>query len=228
MPRIFTSQGQPKTGQEARYASIYVNDGASAQGSISTTPAKVTGFAANGPSNDSTPDHTNDQITIVTGGAYLVAFQVSFSGTVSTSFTFKLRIDAVESTLGCTRVLGTGGDLGSASFSGILNLSASEVLTIYVESAVGSGNSITPADMQLSVIEIAPAVSSGGVGLSGPGSSTDEAIARWDGTGGKLLQDSAMLVDDSGNITGVGNITLSGTLIGTLNSASLTIDGGTL
>ena len=34
----------------------------------------------------------------------------------------------------------------------------------------------------------------------GPGSSTDNALARWDGTGGGTLQNSAPTLDDSGNI----------------------------
>jgi hypothetical protein len=37
--------------------------------------------------------------------------------------------------------------------------------------------------------------------VDGPGSSTDKAIARWNGTSGKLLQDSpGTLVQDSGAI----------------------------
>lgn len=42
----------------------------------------------------------------------------------------------------------------------------------------------------------------GGTGdVVGPGSSTDNAIARFDGTTGKLIQDSGATIDDSGNIT---------------------------
>lgn len=42
----------------------------------------------------------------------------------------------------------------------------------------------------------------GGSGdVVGPGSSTDNAIARFDGTTGKLIQDSSATIDDSGNIT---------------------------
>ena len=37
--------------------------------------------------------------------------------------------------------------------------------------------------------------------VSGPGSSTDNALARFDGTGGKTLQNSGVTVDDSGNLT---------------------------
>lgn len=46
----------------------------------------------------------------------------------------------------------------------------------------------------------------------GPGVATDNAIVRFDGTTGKLVQNSSVTIDDSGNmsITG-GNITLGGT-----------------
>lgn len=41
----------------------------------------------------------------------------------------------------------------------------------------------------------------GATGVGGPsGGSTDHAIARWDGTGGDLLQDSYPTIDDSGNV----------------------------
>ena len=35
---------------------------------------------------------------------------------------------------------------------------------------------------------------------SGPGSSTDNAVARFDGTGGKTLQNSSMTIDDNGDV----------------------------
>lgn len=43
-------------------------------------------------------------------------------------------------------------------------------------------------------------------GISGPGSSTDTAIALWNGTGGTVLQDSLVLVDGSGNMDTPGTI----------------------
>lgn len=39
--------------------------------------------------------------------------------------------------------------------------------------------------------------------VTGPASSTDNAIVRWDGTGGNLVQDSSVVIDDSGNV-GIG------------------------
>lgn len=50
---------------------------------------------------------------------------------------------------------------------------------------------------------------SGGAGtgdVSGPGSSTDDAVARFDGTTGKIIQNSSVTIDDSGNIATSGNI----------------------
>jgi hypothetical protein len=47
-------------------------------------------------------------------------------------------------------------------------------------------------------------VSGGGGGsgdVSGPASATDNAVARFDGTGGKTLQDSSFVVDDGGNVS---------------------------
>lgn len=38
----------------------------------------------------------------------------------------------------------------------------------------------------------------------GPGSATDNAVARFDSTTGKLIQNSAFVVDDSGHVTGFG------------------------
>ena len=48
--------------------------------------------------------------------------------------------------------------------------------------------------------------------FSGPGSATDNAVVRFDGTGGKTAQNSGVTIDDSNNATGFANLTLSGEL----------------
>jgi hypothetical protein len=60
--------------------------------------------------------------------------------------------------------------------------------------------------------------------VSGPGLSTDHAVARWDGAGGATLQNSVVIISDLGAISGVTDITLSGTIDGRNVSA----DGTTL
>ena len=47
----------------------------------------------------------------------------------------------------------------------------------------------------------------GGGDVSGPGSSTDNAITRFDSTSGKIIQNSGVTIDDSNNIAGLNNVT---------------------
>lgn len=51
-----------------------------------------------------------------------------------------------------------------------------------------------------SQLDLVNDTSSGSGDVSGPGSSTDKAIARWNGTTGKIIQDSKTLVQDGGAI----------------------------
>lgn len=53
--------------------------------------------------------------------------------------------------------------------------------------------------------------SSSGGDVVGPGSSTDNAAARFDGTTGKLLQNSLLIIGDTGNVTGIADLTVTGT-----------------
>lgn len=63
-----------------------------------------------------------------------------------------------------------------------------------------------------------PAVASSGTGdVVGPASATDNAIARFDGTTGKLIQNSGATIDDSGNITATN---ISGTNTGDVTLAA--------
>ena len=52
-------------------------------------------------------------------------------------------------------------------------------------------------------------------------SSTDNAIVRWDGTGGASIQNSGVTIDDSNNVIIAGNLTVSGTT-STINSTTTT------
>ncbi|MGC9309834.1 MAG: hypothetical protein ACP5D2_04035 [Candidatus Nanoarchaeia archaeon] len=44
--------------------------------------------------------------------------------------------------------------------------------------------------------------------LSGPASSSDNAVARYNGIDGKILQNSGIIIDDDDNISGVASILL--------------------
>lgn len=63
----------------------------------------------------------------------------------------------------------------------------------------------------------------------GPASSTDNAIARFDGTTGKIVQGSPVQIDDAGSITGVDSLASNTMLTDTINEnttdAGVTVDG---
>ena len=45
----------------------------------------------------------------------------------------------------------------------------------------------------------------------------DNAVPRYDGVTGTIIQDSPMIIDDDGNVTGINNLTMSGSLTGANN-----------
>lgn len=54
-----------------------------------------------------------------------------------------------------------------------------------------------------------PILPSGSGDVSGPSSATDNGIPRFNGTTGKIIQGSTLVLDDNGNITGVRAITFT-------------------
>lgn len=137
------------------YATIYVNNGVTAQEPAQNTATKVTGFTDNGESSNCTAAAASDKLTIVQSGVYHVAFQVSFSGDGSSTVQWNVRTGSplADTHVQCVRKLGTGGDIGSASCAGILSLTAGHDVEVWVTSDDATP-SIVPRDMQLSIHRI--------------------------------------------------------------------------
>jgi len=70
-----------------------------------------------------------------------------------------------------------------------------------------SGNSDSAVPTEKAVKTYVDNANSGDV--DGPVSSTDEAIARFDGTTGKLIQNSGVLIDDSDNVSSINSLELN-------------------
>lgn len=70
------------------------------------------------------------------------------------------------------------------------------------------------------------AVSASSGDVVGPGASTDNAVARFDLATGKLLQNSVVIIGDTGNVTGVNDLTVTGDL--TVNGTTTTVNTTTL
>ena len=92
------------------------------------------------------------------------------------------------------------------------SLSASYTLTMPVDDGTNGQALITDGSGNLSWSTAA----SGDV--YGPASATDNAVARFDLTTGKIIQNSGVIIDDSNNVTGVAALTASGAI--TLSGAT--------
>lgn len=88
---------------------------------------------------------------------------------------------------------------------------------------VGADGTVLIADSAQSV-GVRWGVQSGGGDVIGPGASTDNAIARFNGTSGKVIQNSGITIDDANNISGAANYTSSGLV----NGRNVATDGSTL
>lgn len=73
-------------------------------------------------------------------------------------------------------------------------------------------------------------IGGGGGTVSGPPSTTDNAIARWSGTDGYTIQNSGIIIDDSDNVTGINDLSIGGniTAAGTVDGRDVSVDGATL
>lgn len=95
-----------------------------------------------------------------------------------------------------------------AAGKGVLWVKNTTPNTIFFTDDAGTDHDLTP----------------GAGDVVGPGTATDNAIVRFDGATGKLVQNSIVIVDDTGNVSGIVNITLSGTVDG----RDVAADGSTL
>lgn len=94
------------------------------------TPAKITLFTAE-VIQGVTASHANDQLTIVVSGWYKVNGCFSMESSAgNTIFDFIVNVDGSPSSVAIQRKVSTGGDVGAASFSGLIELTAGEVLTL--------------------------------------------------------------------------------------------------
>lgn len=130
------------------YGMISTTGASTAQG-MTTSFAKLTTFTANGISNNTTPDHTNDQITVGVAGDYEVRFIIHATGASATTFTFAPSVNGTESTVYQFPHTTTGTESFYVTGAAYLTLAASDVIT--VEGKAGGSINLTVKDSNLSV-----------------------------------------------------------------------------
>lgn len=101
-------------------------------------------------SSDMTVNTTTDTITVLQKGVYKVDFSVSFAGTLSETFELSAFVnDTEDKGMDIQRKMGTGGDVDSASFTGITRFNVNDVLSVRVKCTSGATKSITPTKASL-------------------------------------------------------------------------------
>lgn len=161
-PLVANGSGGAEWGTAPQYGGMYGADLGVSLASIGTTAQKMPAalWAAAMPTNGITVDETTEaEITVPVAGDYYVSFQASFSTVAAGDagiYQFHLRRDTgagdVETYMGTHREMSGSSDTGSAGFSGIITLTANDILTVYVESDNGSDtDDLTFQDTQFSV-----------------------------------------------------------------------------
>jgi hypothetical protein len=122
------------------FADLAVVDNSTSQGSLdNVTPVKLVAFNTNGEFAGATPDHVNDQITVGVAGKYKAELCFSFDGTANTTYIFQPAVNGTPMPAKATRKIGSGNDVGLAACFTILDLAASDVVSVVVSIAESPG-----------------------------------------------------------------------------------------
>jgi hypothetical protein len=127
----------------------------------------------------------------------------------------------------------TGGSVNGTSL-GATTAASAKVTTLDIGSGLTLATDAGTAGQVLTSAGagLVPTWTSNGAGdVVGPASSTDNAVARFDTTTGKLIQNSLVIVDDTGSVTGVNALTSqsltvnNNVTLGSSNTDTLEING---
>jgi len=117
------------------YAEIYAVNAASDMAlALQDTWYQITAFANDGVSNGSTPDHTNDHITISETGKYIVSLAISSHAQQSNHYKYMVKTNNGANdyeNLTVTRTLPVAGAVGSAMAKGICSLTANDTVEVW-------------------------------------------------------------------------------------------------
>ena len=138
------------------YAGIHTHGNATAQSIANgATYIKVINFMDNDPARNCTPDYINNQITVNVAGIYKIEGAFSFSASNNVTFFGSGFLDGVElEEIHFTRKIGTAGDVGSASFTGLVSVTAGQVVDFRVRHSDTGAVDTTFSYMNFNVVKV--------------------------------------------------------------------------
>lgn len=185
--------------------------GVSITGSISTATN-----LAGGSSGQIAYQSASGTTTFVTAGSSGQVLSANAGGIPTWITNTVGTVTSVDATAG-TGISVSGGPITTSGSLTITNTAPDQVVAI----SAGTGISVSGTYPNFTVANTSP--SSGG-DVVGPASATDNAIVRFDATTGKLIQNSAVTIDDAGNIISPDSVQFSGTVPATQPIGTLWFD----
>ncbi|KKL11963.1 hypothetical protein LCGC14_2540510, partial [marine sediment metagenome] len=140
------------------FAEIYARDN-TATTSTSTTKVQILIFDTDGESNNMTPDHAQDHITVVKAGMYKIDASISIKNSSGSAHVISLEMyknngTVVFNNIHAGRTLGTGTDVGNLTMSGIVDVAANDTLEFWITSDSGTARIVTVEDIDFCAIQI--------------------------------------------------------------------------
>ena len=140
------------------FGEIYARDNTTTT-STSTTKTQVLIFDTNGESNNMTPDHAQDHITVTKAGKYKIDTSISIKNSSGSAHVISVEMyknngTGVFNNIHAGRNLGTGSDVGNLTMSGIVDLAVNDTIEIWITSDSASARTVTVEDIDFSAIQI--------------------------------------------------------------------------
>lgn len=144
------------------YANMYAQDNAVAT-TITTAgianKVQLTIFGVDGPSNNATPDHTNDHITITKAGHYLATVDITASGVGGDQDTFVFSLwknngnAEFANVHGHETMAGGVGDINDISLTGIIDLAVNDTIEVWCWNEDDNDNVLID-DISLTLVQV--------------------------------------------------------------------------
>lgn len=215
---IFTTGSMSVTGSALLRSTLVVSGAASFAGGLSGSLTRLT--------NGSSFLVAGNNIFISTGSNGQVTIGYTGSNAVETPVYWYSPSNATVETSGSMSVTGSALFKSTLIASGAARFAAglSGSLTKLTDgtSYLIAGTNVTISTGSNGAVTIAASTQGD---VSGEGSSTDNALVRWDGISGTTVKDSNTTLDNSGNLIHSGTITMTGSLFVT-GSADLSVANG--